>query len=193
MSQFPANKICTKCKMEFANTSEFFHMAKNKLEARCKTCRNAAGRHWRLHGPKFRKHEMHGWTGTLTYNSWKSMRCRCNIPSSKEYPRYGGRGISYTTRWNSFNNFLADMGVRPEGTTLDRIDNNKNYTKSNCRWATWIEQNNNKSKCRYYDYKGQKLTLAQLARQYEVPATTLYYRLKRGLSMSEALAEVGEA
>lgn len=86
----------------------------------------------------------HGGSGTRTYTTWKSMRDRCNNPNSTVYEFYGGRGISYDSRWQVYENFLEDMGPRPEGMTLDRIDVNGHYTKENCRWATNEEQGLNK-------------------------------------------------
>lgn len=79
-----------------------------------------------------------------TWNSWSSMKKRCNTKSHVSYPSYGGRGIKVCERWNDFGNFLADMGERPIGKTLDRIDVNGNYEPGNCRWATLSEQQKNK-------------------------------------------------
>lgn len=78
----------------------------------------------------------HGMNGTPTHNSWLSMRRRCNSND----PRYGGRGITICERWSSFVNFLADMGERPTGTSIDRKDNDGNYEPNNCRWSTPKEQ-----------------------------------------------------
>ena len=79
-----------------------------------------------------------------TYRSWTAMIARCTYPSQPQYESYGGRGISVCERWRSFDNFLADMGERPAGTTLDRIDNDGTYEPGNCRWATPTEQQTNK-------------------------------------------------
>lgn len=74
------------------------------------------------------------------WNIWSSMKQRCENQNSHAYYRYGGRGITVCDRWKEFPNFLADMGRRPEGRSLDRIDNDKGYGPENCRWATSKEQ-----------------------------------------------------
>ena len=87
----------------------------------------------------------HGKSRTGTYNTWKEMIARCERPTATRYERYGGRGIRVCARWRTFEMFLADMGERPPGTTIERRDNDGHYESSNCYWATRTEQNRNKS------------------------------------------------
>lgn len=89
----------------------------------------------------------HGLTKSPTYLSWKSMKARCLNPKSPDWKYYGARGITVCDRWlESFENFLADMGVRPAGLTLDRKENDGNYEPGNCRWATSTEQARNRAR-----------------------------------------------
>lgn len=96
--------------------------------------------------------------GTVEYSTWKDMRKRCTNPNTRCYKNYGARGVNVCKRWEDFNNFLEDMGKRPSSKhSIDRIDNNKGYTPSNCRWATIKQQNENRG-TKHRCFKGHKWT-----------------------------------
>lgn len=88
------------------------------------------------------------WARTPTYNSWAQMRSRCNSPTHPRYADWGGRGIAVCERWASFDAFLEDMGERPPGTTLERLDNDGNYEPGNCAWVSSARQGRNKRSTR---------------------------------------------
>jgi hypothetical protein len=92
----------------------------------------------RIHGQKPKS------GATPIYYTWRNMLARCSKPTHAHYEYYGGRGIKVCDRWKIFINFLADMGERPNGLTLGRINNDGNYEPGNCRWETWLEQARNK-------------------------------------------------
>lgn len=95
------------------------------------------------HGHTYRDKETLRAVVSPTYKSWQAMRQRCANQKNTSYSRYGGRGITVCEEWESFDVFLKDMGERPEGTSIDRIDNSKGYYPENCRWATQSVQNSN--------------------------------------------------
>lgn len=129
----------------------------------------------------------HGLSQTPSYSSWIAMIRRCTDPTQSFFARYGGRGISICARWMKFENFLADMGHRPAGTTIDRIDNNGNYEPGNCRWATRKEQSRNLSVNRIISFRGESLCLTAWAERIGFAPRVLTKRFKCGWSVEKAL------
>lgn len=111
-------------------------------------------------------------SNTPTYRSWQSMRDRCK-KTGVQYKHYSGKGVTVCKRWESFENFLADMGERPVGTSLDRINVKKGYSKSNCRWATNEEQARNRGNNNVLQGK----TLSEWSLVLNIPRSTLAQRL----------------
>lgn len=123
-----------------------------------------------------------GHAATREYKVWKSMRQRCNNQGCVNYAKYGGRGITVCARWDDFLLFLADMGQRPPGTSIDRIDNNGNYEPGNCRWATTSEQNANRrtqKNALWLEHNGERKTLCEWARVTGIKRKTLTDRIRR--------------
>lgn len=106
----------------------------------------------------------HGARHTPEYEIWKAMRARCENSNNKGWKNYGARGIVVCDRWKYFENFLADMGLRPAGLSIERVDNNGNYEPGNCKWGTRVEQSRNRRNCRYVMKDGERLTFAEAAR-----------------------------
>lgn len=122
------------------------------------------------------------------YPTWSSMIGRCHNPKHPDFATYGGRGIQVCPMWReSFSIFAEQVGCRPEGTTLDRIDNARGYEPGNVRWATRHEQALNRRGTKLYPWKGEQVTLKVIAADSGIDATTLYSRLKKGLSLEEAI------
>ena len=115
---------------------------------------------------------------TPTYASWSNMRCRCLTETDEHYPEYGGRGIKICERWDLFANFIADMGTRPKGKTLDRLDVNGNYEPENCRWATPREQQRNRRCNVHVIHEGRKRLLIEVCEELGKPYAYAVQRLK---------------
>jgi len=124
-----------------------------------------------------------------TYRSWSAMRTRCNNTNSQAYPNYGGRGIKVCERWQNFTNFLEDMGERPDGKTIDRIDNDGNYEPGNCRWANKKEQVSNTRINIYVEIDGEDVCLSEAARRYGIREDTIYKRYKYGIRGNKLLSK----
>jgi hypothetical protein len=120
----------------------------------------------------------HGKSNTQTYKIWKTMHQRCYNPNNTKYKNYGARGIKVCKQWHSYDNFLAYMGEKPKGKSIERIDNDGNYSPYNCEWRSPRRQANNRRNNRLITFKGKTRTLAQWARSINVPWHTLYWRLE---------------
>jgi hypothetical protein len=124
------------------------------------------------------------------YGVYRTMISRCYNPNVERYPRYGGRGIRVCDRWlgpDGYTNFLADMGRREPGTSIEREDASGNYEPKNCRWAGAIEQASNRSNNRIISFRGEDLTLAEWARRTGISALTLHHRMKAGWSSEDTM------
>lgn len=122
-----------------------------------------------------------------TWRTWRAMIQRCLHRGAADFPGYGGRGITVCDRWRVFENFRDDMGPRPPGATIERIDNDGGYEPGNCRWATWREQANNKRTNRRLSHAGVTLTMAEWAEKLGIRYGTLSERLRRGWPIADAL------
>lgn len=121
-------------------------------------------------------------------NILRIVKYRCGNPNSKDFKYYGGRGIKVCDRWlESFDNFLEDMGEPPASATLDRINNNGNYEKDNCRWASRLEQGNNRRTNRLLEFHGKSMTIRQWARHLNIPFSAIHGRLNRGWDIERVL------
>lgn len=135
-----------------------------------------------------RQIEWHGMYGTPVYSTWQAMLSRCSWAKHPRYHRYGGRGIKVCDRWaKSFVNFYKDMGDKPPGMSLDRIDNDRDYSSDNCRWATPLQQSQNNSRNIFIEYHGKTKTVCEWADEFKIPRSTLTVRLKKGLSFEQSI------
>lgn len=135
--------------------------------------------------------EMHGESYTRLHAIWDNMKARCYNKNSNDYPRYGGRGVFVCDEWiqsyKAFSDWAKANGYA-ENLTLDRIENNKGYCPSNCRWVDRKVQANNTRNCVFYTYNGEVHTLAEWADIVKIPKTTLWNRIKMyGWELEKAL------
>lgn len=132
----------------------------------------------------------HGMSKHPLYQLWLRMRDRCNNPRNKDWLDYGGRGIKVCDAWGSFPCFVSDMGARPVGMTLERQDNDLGYSPNNCRWASRLEQGNNKRNNAVLTWGGRTLTIANWARATGLSSRVIQARISRyGWSIDRTLSE----
>jgi len=138
------------------------------------------------------KHLESNFRVTTEYRAWRQMRYRCNASSGQYYVRYKLRGIKVCERWNLYENFLKDMGRRPDDkSSLDRIDNDGDYEPGNCRWATHKEQNRNTSGNNLIECDGEVKTVTEWSSIYGLNIKTIPLRIKRGWSPESAIKTPG--
>lgn len=128
----------------------------------------------------------HGMSKTSTYGIWQNMHTRCTNAGQYAYKNYGARGITICKRWFKFENFLADMGERPEGLSLERRENDKGYSKGNCYWATRAEQARNRRDNKWLTANGETLVQSDWARRLGITAASLKERLDNGWTVEAA-------
>lgn len=150
--------------------------------------------HYRKHGQS--RTTSRNFKGTSAYISWCSMNARCRNPKDPNWKNYGGRGITICPQWSDFSVFLKDMGPRPRGTTIDRIDVNGNYEPGNCEWNVPIVQGSHIRANVYIEWKGRKICLAELRR---ITGTRLtqgklrYWMKKKGVDFMLSLLDSEKA
>jgi hypothetical protein len=129
----------------------------------------------------------HGMAKTKVYAVWRAMKSRCLCKSNLFYKDYGGRGITLDPAWRKFENFYADMGEKPEGMSIERIDNDGPYNKSNCKWATMKEQGSNRRANKIIAVCGIIQCISAWGEFLGIPKSTIHGRLRRGDTPAQAL------
>lgn len=131
----------------------------------------------------------HGLKGTTTYVSWINMLDRCRRENNSSFKRYGNRGITVCSRWKEFEKFFQDMGSRPSGLTLERIDNNAGYFPGNCRWASRQQQANNRCTTRSLTFGNKTMPISVWSKELGLSKSAVSSRLRAGWSVSRALSQ----
>lgn len=148
-------------------------LAANLIQGTTISC----GCHLQEQRQKKGRNATHGRSKTRIYEIWCGMRKRCENPNSRSFKNYGGRGISVCDRWQSFENFLADMGEPESHESIDRIDVNGDYEPSNCRWADDKTQSLNRRCVRHFKIDDRVMNIPEAAEYWRVPYATAYRRL----------------
>lgn len=129
----------------------------------------------------------HGMRRTPTYVSWYGMLSRCRNRNGSHYDYYGGKGVKVCERWLLFENFYADMGIRPVGSSLDRINGDGNYEPGNCRWATSVQQSVNREYTRKLSFNGETKTIKEWSAVVGLKPATLQYRKRMGWTDAQVI------
>lgn len=145
--------------------------------------RKVSGEQWTTHGK----------SKEPTYSVWSGMLNRCRNPNSPKFYSHGGRGITVCDKWLEFEEFYADMGDKPEGCSLDRIDNSKGYCKENCRWATPKQQARNTRANKILTWNDEKLCVAEWAEKLNMSPKLIYQRMANGWSVGRTLSTKHDA
>jgi hypothetical protein len=174
------------CRCDCGNTKEIRIDALTSQKTKSCGCLQSE---WRETG---KANRLHGKTNTTTYRAWKGIKSRCLNPRSKDFKHYGGRGITMCKFWQkSFVNFYNDMGECKNNMTIERIDNNKGYDKTNCKWTHFSKQNSNKRTNIFVKYNNKKYCLKELTRKLGLDYDKVHYRYKkRGIPLEKAIQEV---
>ena len=131
----------------------------------------------------------HGMRYHPTNRVWNSMKTRCDNHSNKFFHYYGGRGITYDLKWKNFISFWEDMGpTYKKGLEIDRIDNNSDYCKKNCKWSTRKEQQNNRRSCVLLSFEGKTLNVSQWSDKLKINRQSIFSRLRYGWSVEKTLS-----
>lgn len=156
------------------------------LEQLCYIDHLTTGRSTQCKACRYLDQRTSAYSNKAEYSSWNHMKQRCLNMNNDRYDQYGGRGITICDEWKDFEVFLKDMGKRPKGTSLDRIDVDGPYSKDNCRWATPQQQQRN---LQLHKVNGIGKSVVELAEDVNLPLTTLQTRLSRGWSLERATTE----
>jgi hypothetical protein len=176
MTPIYLTSLCEVCGKEFKRTkTELKRSLKRSSRLTCGNCRSST----------------HNMSKSPEYKSWAGMKRRCDNINQTSYERYGGRGITYQKSWKFFENFIKDMGKMPEANMeLDRVDNDVNYCKENCRWATRKEQTRNRGGARatrLYTFNEKTMCIADWAKEIGITPQSLQKRLNNGWPLEIAL------
>lgn len=184
-------KICTKCRIEKSLDRFSVDKGLHGRRSQCRDCRNAHMATIRTPAIN-RKKRLKVLKNKPLYSIWIQMRARCERLSRPDYVRYGGRGIKVCERWGDYNNFEADMlSSYRKGLSLDRVNNDGDYSPENCRWATAFEQANNKRTSRKVTFNGMSMGISEWARYLGIKESTLGMRLGAyGWSAEKALTTI---